>query len=260
MTIQNMVQMNMSPAAQRLASGNRINSAADDAAGMAIVENMTSQIRGLDQGIDNTRDMQNLVNTADGAMDTINDSLNRIRELSVQAANGTLTPANRELIQAEIDQLSDHIGSTTRNAEFNTMNLLDGSAQGLNTASGADGQGAVVNINDMSSLAQAITQFNVADDDFDINEIDSMINEVSASRAELGALHNRFDHTVEANSVSSLNMADSRSRINDADMAEEMASFNQERIINQMQVMMQQQQQEQYQREAQTVFAASGVQ
>jgi len=259
MTINSIAQNQFSPAMQRLASGNRINSAADDAAGLAIMENMTAQIRGLDQGTANTMDMQNLVSTADGAMDTINDSLNRIRELSVQAANGTLTPANREMIQEEIGQLSRHIESTVGTAQFNTMNLLDGSVQDANTASSPDGTGAIVNINDMSSLAQAITSFNVADNDFDINEVDSLISQVSSQRAELGALENRFDHTVNANTITSLNMADSRSRINDADMAAEMAALNADRVINEMQILMQQQQQQQMEQEGQTVLATAGI-
>lgn len=259
MTIQSIAQNQMSPAMQRLASGNRINSAADDAAGLAIMETMTAELRGLDQGTSNTLDMQNLVTTADGGLDTVGDSLNRIRELSVQALNDTNTPANRQMIQNEITQLADHIQSTVSNVEFNGRNLLDGSAQGLNTASGPDGTGATVSINDMSSLAQAVANFNVTGS-FNLNDIDDALTEVNSQRAELGAMMNRFDHTANANSVTSLNMADARSRIADADMAAEMAQLSQERVINEMEVLMQQQQQDQVEREGQTVLAAGGVQ
>ena len=253
MTINNIARNQMSPAMQRLASGNRINSAADDAAGLAIVEQLTAQIQGLDQGTRNTLDMQGLARTAEGGLDGISDSLNRIRELSIQAANDTNTPLNREMIQSEISQLADQIQSTVDNTQFNNRDLLNGGAEGLNTASAADGTGATVNISDMSSLAQAITNFNVTGS-FDLGEIDSAINEVAGQRAQIGAYINRFDHTANANSISSLNMADARSRIRDADIAAEMAALNQDRVINDMQILMQQQEQDRV-REQRNVIA-----
>ena len=274
MTINQIARNQMGPAMNRLSSGMRINSAADDAAGLAIMENMTAQVRGLDQGTRNTMDMQALVQTAEGGLDTISDSLNRIRELSVQAANGTLSQNQRGMIQEEIDQLSRHIESSVNNGvQFNTMNLLDGSGErGLHTASGADGAGATVRINDMRDMARAVTEFNVAEplyqplldndgnevlntdgevvmqrvhsfaaETFNINEIDQFINEVVGERANLGAMHNRFDYTASANTISSLNLADARSRIADADMARELVDLQADRIINEVQVLMQQQ-------------------
>jgi flagellin len=259
MTIQNIAQNQMSPAMMRVASGQRINSAADDAAGLAISESMTAQIRGLDQGIRNTRDMQAMVQTAEGGLDTISDSLNRIRELSVQASNGTLNASQRDMIQAEISQLAQGIQSTVNGGvQFNSMNLLDGSVQNANTASSPDGTGAVVNINDMRDLAQAITEFNVTGD-FNINDIDAAISEVAAERANLGAVMNRFDYTANANSVSSLNLSDARSRIADADMAREMMAVNQERVINELQVLLQRESQDQVQRQGQAVVAGAAV-
>jgi len=242
----------MSPAMQRVASGNRINSAADDAAGLAIVEQLTAQINGLDQGTRNTMDMQALARTAEGGLDGISDSLNRIRELSVQAANDTNTPLNREMIQNEISQLADNIQATVDNTQFNTRNLLDGGAENLNTASAADGTGATVTINDMSSLAQAVANFNVTGS-FDLNDIDNALSEVNSQRAQIGATMNRFDFTANANSVSSLNMADARSRIRDADIAAEMAALNQDRIINEMEMLMQQQEQRRVQEQRNVV-------
>jgi flagellin len=241
----------------RVASGNRINSAADDAAGLAIVEGMTAQIRGLDQGTRNTQDMQALIHTADGGLDGISDNLQRIRELSVQAANGTNTPANRELIQAEISQLVTEIESSVSRVEFNSIRVLEG-VDGAHTASGADGQGATVNISDMRDLATAIANYNVTGS-FDMQEIDDLISDVNMERANLGAMHNRFDHTVSANTLSSLNLADSRSRIRDADMAREMAAVHQERILNDLQIMMQQQQQEREEEQSRIIPPVAGV-
>jgi len=250
MTVNNIASNQMSDAMMRLSSGQRINSAADDAAGLAIVEDMTAQIRGMDQGISNTRDMQGLVQTAEGGLDTISDSLQRVRELSVQALNGTNTDAQRAMIQGEIEQLTQGIEAAVQGTEFNTMNLLDGSVQGANTASGPDGTGAVVNINDMSSIAQAVTAFN-EEGAFDLSQIDSAISQVAGERANLGAMYNRFDYTADASSLSSLNLADARSRIADADMAEEAMNLEQDRVINEMQVMLQQQEQDNMEENAQ---------
>ena len=258
MTVNNIARNQMSESMMRVASGQRINSAADDAAGLAIMEEMTSQVRGLDQGTRNTQDMQALARTAEGGLDTIGDSLQRIRELSVQAANDTNSPASRQMIQQEINQLADHIQTTVGNAQFNNINLLDGSVQDFNTASGPDGTGMTVNINDMSSLASAIAEFNVTGS-FNINDIDAALNEVNSERANLGAMQNRMDYTVNANNLMSLNMADARSRVGDADIAREMMAVQQERVINEMQVILQQQQQQRAEEEGQRVISPGGA-
>jgi flagellin len=253
MTVNSIARNQMSESMMRVASGNRINSAADDAAGLAIVENMTSQIRGLDQGTRNTNDMQAMIQTAEGGLDGVSDSLQRIRELSVQALNGTNSPAQREMIQNEIAQLADGIQATVDGVEFNSMNLLDGSVQNANTASGPDGTGAQDSINDMSTIAQAMTSI-AEDGSFDLEAIDSAVAQVSDERANLGALNNRMDYTANANSVSSLNLADARSRIADADMAAEMLQVEQERVINEMQILLQQQEQDNVEENAQRVL------
>jgi len=240
MTIQNIAQNQMSGAMMRVSSGNRINSAADDPAGLAIIENMTSQIRGLDQGTRNTADMQSLINTAEGGLSTVSDQVNRIRELSVQALNGINTPAQRAMIQTEIDQLAQGIQDAVGGVQFNTMNLLDGSVQNANTASSPDGTGASVSINDMSSIAQAMADI-AAQGDFDLNAIDRAAGQVTEERANLGALHNRMDYTMSANSISSMNLADARSRIADADIALEMMRVSQDRTLTELQILMQQQ-------------------
>jgi len=254
MTINSIAQNQMSTAMMRVASGNRINSAADDAAGLAIVEDMNAQIRGLDQGTANTADMQSLIRTAEGGLDTISDSVQRARELSVQAQNGTLTDSQRAMIQEEIGQLAQGVQSATNGTEFNSMQLLDGSVEGANTASGADGTGAIFSINDMSGIAQAMTSI-AEDGSFDLNALDNALTQVSAERANLGALSNTMDFTMSANSVSSLNLADSRSRIADADIAREMMAVQQERVINEMQVMLQQQEQNRVEDNAQRVLS-----
>ncbi|MCL2204858.1 MAG: flagellin [Defluviitaleaceae bacterium] len=244
MTVNAMANNQMDLAMARIASGQRVNSAADDAAGLAIMQGMEAQIRGLDQGLENTRDMQNLIRTADSGLENIGDGLNRIRELSIQAANGTNTQADRDRIQHEITEIVDHIAATTRNTQFNTMPLLDGSSR--NTASNPDGTGLQVNIADMSEVAQAVTQFNVAEElTFEnLNDIDTAMAAVNAERASLGAMENRLDFTAEANAVASQNLNEARSQIADADIAREVANLRQEEVLNQVQILMQQNEQE----------------
>jgi len=273
MTIQNIAQNQMSPAFMRVASGNRINSAADDAAGLAIAESMTAQIRGLDQGTRNSNDMQALIRTADGGLEGIGDNLQRIRELSIQAENGTLNQSQRSMIQEEIGQLAREIGATIGRVEFNGQTLLNQGAD-LHTASSADGSGMTVRINDMTSMAQAVADFNVAgegnlttpaegmsslqraDINFTTADVDALLQEVNRERANLGAMENRLNHTMQANMISSENLSDSRSRVRDADMALEMMAVNQERVINEMQVLLQAQQQNNIQEQGRRMVSA----
>lgn len=223
----------------RVASGQRINSAADDAAGLSIANKMDTQIRGYEQGINNTRDMQNLTHVAEGGLASIGDALGRIRDLSLQAANGTNSQFDREIIQKEITHLADHIQHVVQNTQFNTINLLDGSFQNANTASNPDGTGVKVNIADMGELAKAIANFNVTGQ-FNIGDLDEAMAQVNSERANLGALSNRFDFVVENNSRTAINLAEARSRIMDADIAKEMMNVRKEETLNQIQILMQQ--------------------
>jgi len=220
----------------QLSAGKRINSAADDAAGLAVAEKLTAQIEGLDRGSDNTRDMQNLINTAEGGLANVSDSLQRMRELSLQAANGALNDSDRRFIQYEIDQIKDEIGRSAQTLEFNTQKLLDGSFQNKNTASGADGTGASVSIADVSLIAGDLSDYDVTDPAFDISRIDDAISRVSEARAQIGVMSNRFDSTVNANQITNLNQAAARSRIADADYAKAANEMNKNQILQQYQI------------------------
>lgn len=258
MTINSIAATQMNTTMVRLSSGYRINSAADDAAGLAISEKMTGQIRGLDQGTRNLMDMQSLVNTAEAGLATINSSLLRIRELTVQATSGIMTQEDRALIQTEINQLMDEIDSVSSRTEFNTMRLLDGgfsaeSGYGLHTSADAAGRGPTIHIGnmgvDMILGANARDYIDVVPDGFDMSEIftrvDGALARVAAERSNLGAMSNRFDHTSSSNQIASLNLAGARSRIRDADMGLEMMRLHRERILEQARIMSQQREQEQ---------------
>ena len=239
MTIRAMAdsQMQMRQLNMQLSTGNRINSAADDAAGAAIIEEMQAQINGLRQGTENVADMRNLVRTAEGGLNTIDDSLQRVRELSLQASNGILTSGQREIIQGEINQIMQGIEGTVQNTEFNGQRILDGSFAEMNTVASPDGSGMEVTIPEMSIAALGIEGFDVTVS-FDISTIDSAMETVSAARASLGAISNRFEHTMTSNDISALNLAASRSRFADTDVAREFSEMERTRLLEEFQVMM----------------------
>ena len=126
-----------------LASGKRINTASDNAAGLAIANKLKTRVGGTNVGISNSKTSQNMLNVADGAIGSVTDSLQRIRELGIQASNGLYSASDRSAIQAEIDQLKESIGGITSQTKFNEMNVLDGSMGSSHVASNADGGGMI---------------------------------------------------------------------------------------------------------------------
>lgn len=206
---------------ERLSSGKRINSAADDAAGLAIAKKMEALIAGIGKGVNNTYDMQNALNTADGALGSIGDSLQRVRELSLQASNGLLTDSDKQLIQEEINQTLAGINDMANDAQFNGQNLLDGSFTDKNVAMNPDGSGTTISIGSATTDALGLTNFNVTGGQIDLDAIDNAISAVSSARVQIGAQINRFDYAISSNINTSLNMMYSKSKIEDADMAKE---------------------------------------
>jgi len=250
MTINNVASSQLNNSMIRIATGQRINSAADDAAGLAISERMNAQIRGLEQGTRNTMDMQSLVNTAEGGLSSISNNLHRMRELTLQASNGILTDSDRQNIQSEIDQIWSEIDATAQRTEFNGMRVLDGGFNG-HTASDANGQGPTVTIGNMSAdmlLGQSLYgDFDVVNGDTqeNIQRIDNALAQVTSERSYLGAVSNRFDTTIASNQITNLNMAAARSRIADADIALAVMEMEQQSILEQAQIMAERRQQEQ---------------
>ena len=241
------IQNNMMTASQRLASGRRINSARDDAAGLGISQALEAQIRGLNQATRNVLDFDSALNTADGGLSTITSSLLRIRDLALQASNGILSDADRATIQIEVDQHLNHITRATSDTEFNRINLLDGSFDNMNMQAGANaGQSIGVSIESTSLASLGIAGFSVmgGPQNIDIAAIDTAISRVVASRGSIGAIQNRIGYIVDQNNIASINMSAANSRIADADMALEMMRLHQERIREQMQIFTMRNQQE----------------
>lgn len=236
MTISSMARNSMADDMLRIATGRRINSAADDAAGQAIAEQLRATANGFRQGADNTADMGNLVNTAEGALGGISDSLQRVRELSIQAGNGTLNDRDRQAIQGEINQLMEGIQSNAANTEFNSIRLLDGNFADRNVASNPDGSGMRISIENTSLEALGLDNFDVTSGNFDIGVIDNAISAVSSSRSNLGAISNALEHVISANNNAHTNQVAALSRIEDADIALESINRQRREVMDQMSI------------------------
>lgn len=219
----------------QLSSAKRINSAADDPAGLAISQKMISQVKGYDKGTDNALAARDLTRTAEDSLSSISDSLQRIRELAVQASNGTYSASDKQMAQDEINQLKTSINDTARNTEFNTLKVLDGSFSNKTLATSPSGTGQTMSIENSSLESLGIDQFDVTQP-FDIADIDKAISQVNDSRSKLGATSNRLDSTVNSNTVASTSITRSEDQISGADMAKTLMDLKTQQIKQQMQI------------------------
>lgn len=238
MTIQGLANSEMAKSMMRISAGQRINRAADDAAGLAISEKMNAQISGANQNINNISDMGNLLNTAEGSLESVGDSLSRIRELSVQASNGTLTNDDKQIIQTEIEGLKKGISSTVSNTQFNTMKVLDGSFSNKNVAMNTNGSGTRISIENSSLETLGIKDFDVTKS-FDIADIDKAIGKVAESRSKIGSASNAFEHAINSTKNKIINETSAMSQIKDADIAAEVSNYKKNRVIEQYSMAMQ---------------------
>ncbi|MGL5128217.1 MAG: flagellin [Aeromonas popoffii] len=237
----------------RLASGLRINSAKDDAAGLQISNRLTSQINGLDQGNRNANDGISLAQTAEGAMDEVTGMLQRMRTLAQQSANGSNSAKDREALQKEVDQLGAEINRIAGATTFAGTKLLDGSFGGTFQV-GADANQTIgfslsqkdgFSISGIATVAgkTAIFKSGSTAKGIDISSqseaqkvlgaVDSMLEVVDGKRAELGAVQNRLDSTIRNQANISENVSAARSRIRDADFATETANMTKQNILQQ---------------------------
>ena len=228
---------------EKLSSGLRINRAGDDAAGLSISEKMRGQIRGLDQASRNSADGISLIQTAEGALNETQSILQRMRELTVQAANDTNVTADRDAIQKELTSLTNEVDRIAKTTQFNEKNLLNGSlgTTGAKLQIGANSDADLtleVKIGAMDASALGISTANVSVTDnaaakASIDLINTAIKTVSSQRSELGANQNRLEHTIANLDNASENLTAAESRVRDVDMAKEMMSFSKNNILNQ---------------------------
>ena len=225
----------------KLSSGSRINKAGDDAAGLAISEKMKAQIGGLTQAKRNAQDGISLVQTAEGALNESHSILERMRDLAVQGKNGTLTDEDRASIDKELSALHTELTRISTDTEFNKKTLLNTSDNKFTFQIGANaGQVIGVKIGNMggqSLLGVVSAAFTLgtggAKADKMLESIDAAIKTVSDQRADLGAVQNRLEHTINNLTTTNENLSEANSRIRDVDMAEEMMTFTKSNILSQ---------------------------
>ena len=227
----------ISKTTEKLSSGYKINRAADDAAGLSISEKMRRQIRGLTQASLNAQDGISCVQTAEGALAEVEEMLQRMNELAVKAENGTLADADREAIDAEIQQLVSEIDRVADTTTFNEQNLLDGSFSGKALQVGAESKQHIkMKIDEMSASAlkvDAVSAKTITGAQ-DLNtKVKEAIKMVSEQRSSLGAVQNRLEHTIKNLDNVVENTTAAESSIRDTDMAEEMVKYSNQNILQQ---------------------------
>ena len=221
---------------QRLGSGSRINSAKDDAAGLAIAASMASQLGGNNQAMRNVNDSLSLTNTAGGALSQISDTLQRMRELTVQAANGTNSASDLQAIQGEINQLAQGLDQVSGNSQFNGQNLLDGTFSGQVQAGANPEDTRTLSLGNASSQGLGVAGLDVTNQASASNALDlldSAINSVGTQQSAIGATQAALNSTLANLSNTYENIAAARSRINDTDYARESSNLAQNNVRTQ---------------------------
>jgi len=234
----------LSKSMEKLSSGYRINRAGDDAAGLALSEKLRSQIRGSQKAQDNVQDGINVLNIADGALQSITDNLQRMRELAVQAGNDTYNSAQRSSMKAEFDQLASGINQIASSTQFNGVKLLNGDATamklqiGANSSSGVDtldigAAGAFGNVNSSSLGLGSVSFSGNAGALSALSSLDAAITTINTQRGTIGALSNRLETTATNLATNVENTSASESRIRNVDVASESAKMSQYQILQQ---------------------------
>ena len=236
----NSAQMKMSTAMQRLSTGKRINSAEDDAAGLAISTSMTSQIMGMNQGIRNANDGISLSQTAEGALNEVTNMLQRVRELAVQSSSGTYSSSNRTNMQQEVSSLQVQIGNVLSTTKFNGVGLfsttsgtnltftIQAGANSTDTvtlnSTAIDGTNISTTALDVTTAAKAVTT---------IANVDLALTDVAATNSSLGAGESQLQSAVNNLTSASTNLSESRSRIKDTDYSAETTMMAKAQILSQ---------------------------
>jgi flagellin len=233
-------KINLDKSMERLASGYRINRAGDDAAGLAISENLRAQVRGLKQAARNANDGISLVQVAEGGMNELSSIMIRLRELAVQSASDTIGPVERQFLNVEYDQLVSEVDRIADSTEFNGTQLLSGVGSIMDFQVGTKNNPEIDRISfdsskaDANSAALGVNLTSVADKasaQNALSAIDGAITSVSAMRADFGALQNRLQTTVSNIQNAVENMSAANSRIRDTDIAEETSEMTRDHIL-----------------------------
>ncbi|HOD52750.1 MAG TPA: flagellin [Candidatus Hydrogenedentes bacterium] len=224
----------LNKALEQLSSGLRINRASDDAAGLAIAEGFNSVVRGTQVAQRNAQDGVSLVQTAEGALSEATNILQRIRELAVQSANGTMSTSNRAALQAEVSQLLEQIDDIATDTEFNGLRVLS-AAQTVTLQAGAQaGQTLLIALSGAGASDLGVNAVSVSTMDGAVSALstlDAAINSVSSLRATLGAIQNRLEFTINTLAIQEENSASAESAIRDADFARVTTEYTRTQIL-----------------------------
>jgi flagellin len=237
-----MTKFGLDRSLERLSSGNRINHAADDAAGLAISENLRANIRGMRQAKRNTQDGVSLIQVSEGGLSEVSNILLRLRELAIEAASDTIGDAERSYVDREFQSLKQEVDRIANATEFNNMPLLNGHAGMMEIQVGIknnpildrivyNGDKADVTLEALKLGGESVSTKQSAQ--LSLNAIDSGLSQVNSIRSELGALQNRLQSTINSQMISDENMSAANSRIRDADMAEEVSEMTKSNILMQ---------------------------
>lgn len=228
-------QNSLATSMQRLSSGLRVNSAKDDAAGLAIAERMNTQVRGMNVAIRNANDGISMSQTAEGGLKEVSNMLQRMRELAVQSINGSNSDSDRANLDAEFQALNDEIGRITQTTKFNGQAVLN--AAGTTTfqvgASVSAGNTLDISTVQISALAGTVTVSTAVRASGAVTEIDTLIDEITTARANFGAVQSRFESAINNLQVGMENQTNARGRIMDADFAVETANMTRAQILQQ---------------------------
>ncbi|KQM29432.1 MULTISPECIES: flagellin [Frigoribacterium] len=246
----NATQNDLSKSLEKLSSGLRINRAADDAAGLAISEGLRSQVGGLTVAARNAQDGISVVQTAEGGLTEVHSILQRVRDLAVQAGNDSNNEDARTAIQTEVTALSKELTRISGSTNFNGIKLLDGEAATgaaagtgkltFQVGAGSDAGNDQIeidlsksNVGTIATDVAALKFTTSAEALTSIAAIDTAIKAVSTTRSELGAVQNRFEHSIASTNVAKENLTAAQSRIRDVDMAEEMVKYTRSNVLSQ---------------------------
>ncbi len=238
-------QGNLFKTYSHLASGKRINTAKDDAAGLAIAQRMLREETGLRVGADNAGMAIGAANVAEGALGGMSDYLQRIHDLALRSMNGINSDADKQVYQKEIDQLKQGIESLAKNTSFNEQTMLDGSMANMDIAVSPSGAGMSIKMENSTLAALGIADLDVTSKDFNLDSIKKAMDMVSERRSNLGASTNALQHVRNYNSAASIEQLSSRSRLEDLDFPKAISKKKQDEVMGQYRMHMIRRQMEQ---------------
>ena len=223
----------------KIASGRKLQRASDGAAELAMSEKEKSIVGGYNAGSNNIGAGKDMLNIADGAMGSITDSLQRMKELAIQASNGTMSASDKKSIQNEIDQLKEGIAQVSTTTKYNEMNVLDGTTGDVNIV--ADGNGDIIKTGGMNATLEqlGIKDFDVTQNDFDMSVIDDALDKVSSLRSAAGAQTNALDYAYAFNQNAAYNSTAAQSRLEDLDIPKAISEQKKQQTLEQYRMVMQ---------------------